>query len=112
MLSKINHITPDILLKQHYRPLRHFLLQIAVLLITVNILWDKPTQILTSRLWAWGIYWLLFNLAIYINMYVLVPRFLLKGRTKLYVGLTFLLILLSILSIGVLRSEERRVGKD
>ncbi|WP_118194391.1 sensor histidine kinase [Albibacterium indicum] len=104
MLSKINHITPDILLNRQYRPLRHVLLQIAVLLITVNILWDKPTQILPSRLWAWGIYWLLFNLAIYINMYVLVPRFLLKGKTKLYVGLTFLLILLSILSIGVLQS--------
>lgn len=104
MLSKLNHITPDLLLKPNYRVLRHALLQFAVLLITVNILWDDPVQILPDRLWAWAVYILLFNITIYINMYLLVPRLLLKGRTKQYISLTFSLILFFVFSIGMLQS--------
>lgn len=104
MLSRINHITPDLLLKPDYRFLRHGLLQVAVLLVTVNILWDDPVGILPDRLWAWGVYILLFNITIYINMYLLVPRFLLKGRTMHYIGYTFLLILFFVFSIGMLQS--------
>lgn len=104
MLSRINHIAPDLLLKSNYRILRHTLLQIAVLLVTVNILWDDPVQILPERFWAWIIYIGIFNFAIYTNIYLLVPRFLLRGKTKQYIGLTFSLILFFILSIGALQS--------
>lgn len=104
MLSRINHITPDLLLKPEYRFLRHSLLQLAILLITVNILWDEPVHILSDRFWAWGIYIILFNITIYINMYLLVPRLLLKGETKRYIGLTFLLIFFFVFSIGMLQS--------
>lgn len=104
MLSKIDHITPDLLLKPNFRFLRHLLLQLAILLITVNILWDEPVEILSDRFWAWGIYILLFNVTIYINMYLLVPRLLLQRRTKRYVGLTFLLIFFFVFSIGILQS--------
>src|SRR5690606_6197045 len=103
MLSKIDHITPDLLLKPNFRFLRHLLLQLAILLITVNILWDEPVEILSDRFWAWGIYILLFNVTIYINMYLLVPRLLLQRRTKRYVGLTFLLIFFFVFSIGILQ---------
>lgn len=104
MLSRLNNITSDLLLKPDYRFLRHALLQVALLLITVNILWDEPVRILSDRFWAWGVYFVLFNITIYINMYWLVPRLLLEGRTKLYVGLICLLVLCFIISVGMLQS--------
>ncbi len=104
MLNRMNHITPDLLLKPNYRLLRHALLQLAVLLITVNILWDEPVHILSDRFWAWGVYILLFNATIYINIYWLVPRLLLEGKAKLYIGLTFSVIFFFVFSIGMLQS--------
>lgn len=104
MLSSINHIIPDLLLKSNYRFLRHALIQLAALLITVNVLWDEPVRILLDRFWAWGIYFLLFTMMIYINMYWLVPRLLLKGRAKLYLLLTSSLILFFIFSVGMLQT--------
>lgn len=104
MLGRLNHITPDLLLKPNYRFLRHSLLQLAVLLITVNILWDEPVRILPDRFWAWAIYILMFNVTIYINMYWLVPRLLLKGKSKRYIGFTCLLIIFFIFSVGMLQS--------
>lgn len=104
MLSRINHIALNILVNPSYRLLRHTLLQIAVLFVTVSILWDEPSEILIDRIWAWGVYILLFNIVIYINIYLLVPRFLLRGKAKQYIGLTFSVILFFILGIGALQS--------
>ncbi|MDR1092112.1 MAG: histidine kinase, partial [Prevotella sp.] len=84
MLNKINHIVPDLLLKPKYRLLRHALIQLVVLLITMNVFWDEPVRILPERFTVWLPYYLLFNVIIYANMYLLVPRLLLKGRTRLY----------------------------
>lgn len=104
MLSRINHITSYLLLKPSYRIVRHSLLQLAVLLITVNILWDEPVRILPDRFLAWGIYIALINVTIYINMYLLVPNLLLKGKTKGYLGLTFSLIFFFVISVGILQA--------
>lgn len=104
MLNKINHIALDVLINPNCRALRHTLLQIAVLFVTVGILWDEPSVILFDRIWAWGVYMVIFNLVVYINIYLLVPRFLLRGKGRQYIGLTFSLILFFILSIGALQS--------
>src|SRR5690554_2301304 len=112
MLNKINHITPDLLLKPNHRFLRHALLQLAILLVTINILWDEPTHILPDRLWAWGVYLLMFNLTIYTNMYGLVPLFLLKGRTRLYLILIGLLIFSFVFSLGMLQVIAEGEGND
>ncbi|MDR1056706.1 MAG: histidine kinase [Prevotellaceae bacterium] len=104
MLNKINHIVPDLLLKPKYRLLRHALIQLVVLLITMNVFWDEPVRILPGRFTVWVLYYLLFNAIIYVNMYLLVPRLLLKGRTWLYLLLSFLLILGIMSGIAVLGS--------
>jgi len=104
MLNRLNHITPDLLLKPGYRIVRHALIWLSVLLITINILWDEPVRILTGRLGIWFVYFLLFLLMIYTNMYLLVPRLLLKGRTKQYILLSSLLICLFVLTVGILQS--------
>lgn len=92
MLKRMNHISPDLLIKTEYRFLRHALIQFVILLITMNIFWDEPVNILPGRFSIWVPYCLLFNTIIYVNMYLLVPRQLLRGRTWLYLLSAFLLI--------------------
>lgn len=104
MLSRINPFIPDLLLKPKYWFLRHSLVLLAALLITVSILWDDPVSIRPDRFLAWGVYFSLFTTIIYINRYLLVPRLLLKKKTRLYLLLTSLLIVLLILSIGMLQN--------
>lgn len=103
-MNKLNHIMPDLLLKPRYRLLRHLLILLAVTLITINILWDEPTAVLTDRYWAWVVYFLLFLVVIYANMYGLVPKLLLQGKTKRYVLFAVLLMLFFIVSVGTLQS--------
>lgn len=110
MLNRINHMIPDLFLKPDYLFLRHSLIQLIVLLITVNILWDEPVQASDERIGAWIIYFLLINMVIYVNMYLLVPQFLLKGRTWVYLLLSFLLILC--VMAGVTFIESLTEGND
>lgn len=104
MLSKLNIITADLLLKPGFRLLRHVLMLATVVLITVNVLWDEPTEILADRYLAWVIYFLLFVIVIYANMYGLVPKLLLQGKIKRYILLGTLLMLFFIVSVGTLQS--------
>lgn len=104
MLNKLNHISPTLLLHTRYRALRHLIILSAILLITVNALWDEPTTILTGRLGVWGIYFLLFVSVVYTNMYVLVPGFLLRGNVKGYFLFTVLLMLFFLFGVGILQS--------
>ena len=104
MLNTLNHIMPHLLLKPGYRLLRHALILLAITLITINILWDEPTAILTERYWAWAVYFLLFLVVIYANMYGLVPRLLLQGKIRRYTIFAVLLMLFFIVSVGTLQS--------
>lgn len=104
MLRRINDITTDVLLRSNYRFLRHLLLLLIVALITVNVLWDEPTIILSGRYMAWTIYFLIFIVVIYANMYGIVPHVLLKGKTKRYMLLMTLLMLFFLGAVGTLQS--------
>ncbi len=93
MMERINYIIPAFLLKPDYRIFRHILIQLVVLLITVNVLWDEPDSILTERLGAWFLYFLQIDILIYANMYLLVPCLLMKRRTLYYfLSLPFLIV--------------------
>ena len=106
MIAKINHIIPDFLTKPKLRFFRHLLVQVVVLFITVNILWDEPDTILSERLGAWFAYFLQINIIIYINMYVLVPRLLIKGRALYYLLSLPLVIVCMALIIGLLQKSS------
>ena len=75
------------LLSPRYRIYRHLLLQLVVVLITINVLWYEPLQTVSSgrRLGGCLAYFASMNMVIYINLYVLVPYFLLKNRWGSYV---------------------------
>ncbi|WP_245208282.1 sensor histidine kinase [Bacteroides faecium] len=91
------------LLSPHYRIHRHFLLQSAVLLITINVFWYEPLQIVSfwKRLGGCLAYFLSMDTVIYANLYLLVPRFLLKNRFGSYIGAAILmnLVVITFLSI-------------
>ena len=68
------------LLSPHCRIYRHILLQIVVLLITINVFWYEPLQMVSflKRFGGCLVYFLSMNAVIYTNLYVLVPSFLLR----------------------------------
>lgn len=103
MLNKLNHTIPGFLLKPPYRVYRHLLLQGVVLLITINIFWDEPDVILTDRFTVWVIYFLLIDTILYTNIYFLVSRLLLKGKTLYYTLSLFILLLFAVFVLGLLQ---------
>ena len=75
------------LLSPHYRTCRHLLLQIIVLLMTINVFWYEPLQSVSfwRRFGGFLAYFVSINTVIYMNLYILVPCFLLKNRLGHYV---------------------------
>ncbi|MEC3878789.1 sensor histidine kinase [Parapedobacter sp. 10938] len=110
MMSRFDPIIPDLLLERPYRIWRHLLIQVMVMLITINVFWDEPTQLLPHRLGAWVPYFLLIDTIIYVNMYLLVPRLLIKGRATRYIVLTALFIFLVVLTLGMLQDGAEGGG--
>ncbi|GAA6256419.1 histidine kinase [Bacteroides sp. f07] len=78
-------------------------MQSAVLLITINVFWYEPLQIVSfwKRLVGCLVYFLSMDAVIYANLYLLVPRFLLKNRFGSYIGAAILtnLVVITFLSI-------------
>lgn len=104
MLNKLNHTLPGFLLKPDYRFCRHLLVQVVVLLITLNVFWDEPDAILRERFTVWMVYFLLIDAIIYTNIYFLVPRLLLKGKTLYYILSVFALLFFAVFIIGLLQT--------
>ena len=106
MANNIDYIVSDFLLSPRKRIYRHLLLQLVVFLITINVFWDTPDELIITpaRIRSWIGYFLLIDILIYVNAYVLVPRFLLKGRLLLYLITVFALILVSIVTLGSLQT--------
>lgn len=105
MKQAVNNTWTSFLLSPHYRVYRHLLLQLFVLLVSVNIFWDTPDEFLAtpSRFYAWLVYFLIIDLTIYVSAYVFVPYFLLKSRYLLFIILSVGLILFSVLLIVFLQ---------
>lgn len=106
MVNNTDHIVPDFLLNPQKRIYRHLLLQLVVFLITINVFWDTPDELIITppRIRSWIGYFLIINMLIYVNAYILVPRFLLKGRLLLYLITASGLILISIVILGTLQT--------
>ena len=91
------------LLSPHYRIYRHLLLQLVVVLITINVFWYEPLQAVSfwKRLGGCLAYFASINIVIYANLYVLVPRFLLKNRLGSYVLTAVITIVVVIVFLSV-----------
>lgn len=61
-------------------------LQLVIFLITINVFWYDPLAAtpFLHRFGGWLVYLVTFEMVVYINIYLLVPRFLLRNRLLLY----------------------------
>lgn len=104
--KSISELLSQFLLSPRLHIGRHVLLQIALICITLNSFWDVPDHLILTwgRFWAWLVYFLFMTVAIYVNIYVLAPRFLMKNKLTAYLTAVFFLILLSLVTIVLLQS--------
>ncbi len=91
------------LLSSRYRIYRHLLLQSIVLLITLNVFWYEPLQSASAlfRLAGCLAYFISLNTVIYTNLYILVPRFLLKNRWGSYIVAATMTSLVAIVFLSI-----------
>ncbi|MCC8144579.1 MAG: histidine kinase [Tannerellaceae bacterium] len=101
------------LFASRYRWCRYLVLQLVLVLITMNIFWDTPDEVLFTpeRITAWLCYFTVVNIIVYLNSYVLIPRFLLTGKLFSYLLWVLLAIFLALASvIGLESLAEDTVG--
>lgn len=81
----------------------HGVLQLVILLITINVFWYDPHAAtpLLQRFGGWLVYLVTFEAVVYINIYLLVPRFLLRNRLLLYLITTLGVICLCLALVVV-----------
>lgn len=106
MANNIDQIVSDFMLSPQKRIYRHLLLQLVVFLITINVFWDTPDELIITppRIRSWIGYFLIIDILIYVNAFVLVPRFLLKERLYVYLITVAILVLASIVTLGTFQS--------
>ncbi len=102
MFNKTDEKITELLLAPRYRILRHLLLQLLVFGMAINVFWDNPNEVRAQPYGAWIIYAMLINVVVYLNMYLLVPRFLLKNKIWKYILSLAGLTVFAIFSIGIL----------
>lgn len=73
-------------LDDKYHIHRHIILQVIILAISVSIFFDAPDKLNISlnRFYGWISYFLFLNMLVYVNIYVLFPRFLAKNKVFSY----------------------------
>lgn len=114
MVNRIDHhVIPDFLLKPEFKGYRILLFQCVVLLISISVFFDTPDKlnVSASRFWGWIGYFLVLNLLILINAYILAPRYLIQNRLFMYTGSALLLMLLSILILIILQTYFYDAGE-
>jgi len=101
MMDKLNKKIDDFLMNPHARIYRHMALQFIILLISINVLWDTPDELITTpeRIKAWIGYFLVLDVIVYVNIYVCVPRFLLKDRMLVYLLSVLVIVILAVAAI-------------
>lgn len=105
MIKKIEDILNDFLLKPQFRIYRHLFLLLTSIAVAMNIMWDVPDKII----WADGrigiaiAYLGTTMVMIYFNIYVLVPRFLIKNKFTQYILSAIGLVTFSIIAIVLMQ---------
>lgn len=91
---------PDLFVSPRFRILRHILLQLMLMALSINIALNGDGQFYpnpqTENLVSWVCHFLLINSTIYFNLYLLAPRYLERGKYKKYftgIALTAVFIL-------------------
>ncbi|MDR2039598.1 MAG: histidine kinase [Bacteroidales bacterium] len=88
-----------------YHVHRHILLQVVILAISVSIFFDAPDKLNISlnRFYGWISYFLFLNMLVYVNTYVLFPRFLAKNKVFAYIISVVLFTIFALFLIVILQ---------
>ncbi|PXV62329.1 histidine kinase [Dysgonomonas alginatilytica] len=105
MIKKIEDTLNDFLLKPQFRIYRHLFLLLASVAVAMNILWDVPDKIIWtgSRIGIAIIYLGTTMVMIYFNIYVLVPKFLIKNKFTQYILSAIGLVTFSLIAIVMMQ---------
>ena len=89
------------LIDDKYHIHRHIILQVVILAISVSIFFDAPDKLNISlnRFYGWISYFLFLNMLVYVNVYVLFPRFLAKNKVFAY---TISVVLFTIFALFIM----------
>lgn len=93
------------LIEDKYRFVRHAALQIIIFIITIGIFFDTPDTLNLSkeRFYGWITYYLFINQLIYVNIYVLIRRYLIKNQIVKYIISAILFTFFSLLLMQLLQ---------
>lgn len=96
-----NTFIPNILTGSKFRIFRHFILLFIISIVASCINLNGAYKASFYQYYEWLVFFIIFTGVIYINMYVMVPSFLLKNRSSVYFILLFLSILILLLLISL-----------
>ncbi|WP_029902629.1 sensor histidine kinase [Prevotella sp. 10(H)] len=88
-----------------YRIWRHVVLQFVILMITIGNFFDAPDKLNLSwnRFYGWLGFYMLMNVMVYFNAYVLYPRLLAKNKIFLYIIAVIVFTLFSMFIMMILQ---------
>jgi len=86
MIAINNDIINQLFVSERYKLLRRILLALPILFITINFVWYIPDNYITDkqRFCGWIIHSFIFLSLTYVNIYIAIPRLLLKNRLMIY----------------------------
>ena len=89
-----------------HRIQRHLILQGVILAISVSIFFDAPDKLNLSlnRFYGWISYYLFLNMLVYVNMYILFPRYLGKNKVFGYAVSVFLFTAFALVVMVILQN--------
>lgn len=93
------------LIEDKYHVYRHLILQIVILAISVSIFFDAPDKLNISlnRFYGWISYFLFLNMLVYVNVYVLFPRFLARNKVFAYIISVVLFAIIALFIMVILQ---------
>lgn len=105
-MEKENNLVSSFFLDKRFRIYRHLLLITVIVLFTSDLVWFIPDEqaSIPVKYIGWIIYMLFFGIAIYTNLYILIPGILFKNRILIY--LLFLLFVIFITCVVLLLVQK------
>lgn len=100
-----NNISHQFLTGKAFRLWRHLALIVLIGVVTLSFVWHIPLTDVPEyyRFYAWSIYFLVLEVIIYINIYVSIPRLLLRNKPVKYVLSLSVFVFIIILNIIALQ---------
>lgn len=101
-----NHIITDTLINPKYKIHRHIILLSCIFIITINAFWDAADGMIftRNRIYAWAGYLIALCIILYVNLFFLTPRLLLRNKPFKYLLSAILSVVFLVTIISIARN--------